>query len=84
MCLDMAIWRERWSASEWRSYLGNEVAESEITAIRQCTHTGRPFGTTEFIKALEPATQRQLAPQKGGRVGKLTTDERQEALLFDE
>jgi hypothetical protein len=57
--------------------------ESEIAAIRQCTHSGRPLGTPEFVKDLEQVTKRQLIPQKGGRPGKQAVDKKQEALVFD-
>lgn len=57
--------------------------ESALAAIRQCTHTGRPLGTTEFVKRLEETTRRQLAPGKGGRPAKPATDPNQEALDFD-
>jgi hypothetical protein len=34
-------------------YLGRKGSDDDAVAIRQCTHTGRPLGTPEFIKALE-------------------------------
>jgi hypothetical protein len=38
---------------------------NERAAIRRNIHTGRPFGTPEFIEALEKAIRRKLAPNKG-------------------
>ena len=81
-CLDMQKWHERWDAASWREYLAAGETEDEVARLRQCTHTGRPLGTPEFIKSLERATQRQLAPQKGGRRGK-QDDGKQQALLFE-
>jgi putative transposase len=65
--LEMEMWEKRWSTQRWREYLADGEKESEIAAIRKCTHTGRPLGTPEFLRSLEQATQRLLVPQKGGR-----------------
>jgi putative transposase len=81
--LEMEMWQGQWDFSNWRKYLAVGEAESEITAIRQCTHTGRPLGTAEFIRSLEEATQRRLAPRKGGRQAKLIADANQSELVFD-
>jgi hypothetical protein len=59
------------------------VISGELAALQQCTHTGRPLGTAEFVKTLEQATHRQLAPGKGGRPAKLATDDTQDTLEFD-
>ena len=84
-CLEMQSWRQRWDVTSWREYLAVQEVESELKAIRQCTHTGRPLGTPEFVKRLEDTMQRQLARQKGGRPAKSHADERQEFLaLFDD
>jgi hypothetical protein len=79
--LEMELWRKRWSAESWKEYLAAGETEAEITAIRRCTHTGRPLGASEFVHSLEKATQRHLAPQKGGRPS--TTVNRQAALDFE-
>ncbi len=79
--LAMEEWKERWDVSSWRNYLGAGETESERMAIRECTHTGRPLGTEEFLHELEEATQRTLAPQKGGRPAKVTRDKRQGELF---
>jgi len=67
--LEMNTWQQRWSHTSWREYLAMQTSEAEHTAIRQCTHTGRPLGTPEFIAALEERMRRRLAPKKGGRPG---------------
>ena len=73
----MEPWRARWSVGEWRTFLAVGEAESELTAIRNCTYTGRPLGTTEFIRSIEDKTNRCLTVQKRGRPRKTTTDQRQ-------
>lgn len=83
VCLAMETWRQRWSVSSWRSFLGAGETESGLAALRQCTHTGRPLGTPEFIKTLEQEMKRQLAPRKGGRPGKPIPDGKQQNLGFD-
>ena len=78
----MGEWNERWNVSSWKAFLADGATEPEMAAIRQSTHTGRPLGTEEFVNGLEEATKRALAPRKGGRPAKLTTEERQ-GELFD-
>ena len=82
--LELAPWQERWDSASWLSYLREKDEEGEVTAIRECTHTGRPFGTPEFVQAREAATQRCLTLQKRGRRKKMeVTDDRQTTLIFD-
>ena len=81
--LETDLWSKRWSAGSWREYLAAGETEAEVTAIRQCTHTGRPLGTAEFIRSLEQATLRHLAPQKGGRPGKVREHRGQQVLAFE-
>jgi len=81
--LAMEEWRERWDVSSWSAYLAAGETESETMAVRQCTHTGRPLGTEEFVHELEEATKRPLAPRKGGRPAKAAKDERQGELVFE-
>ncbi len=81
-CLDLERWGRQWSAASWRKFLAAEETESELDALRQCTHTGRPLGSAEFIAALEQTTERRLAPQKGGRPRKPVADDRQDAFAF--
>jgi hypothetical protein len=52
-----------------------------METIRRCTHTGRPLGTADFVARLEQATQRRLAPQKGGRPRKQQPSHQQLALV---
>jgi len=80
--LEMETWKERWSPDSWKEYLSAGETESETKAIRQCTHTGRPLGGTAFVQSLEEATQRQLAPHKGGRPRKGLKDSPQTTLEF--
>jgi hypothetical protein len=71
--LDMEAWQKRWTMEEWREYLAAGASAIEVSALRQCTHTGRPLGTTEFVNQLEQVTLRRLAPRKGGRPKKPAT-----------
>jgi putative transposase len=72
--LEMERWRKRWTVEGWREYLAAGELEADLADLRQCTHTGRPFGSPEFIAALEKTTNRQLVAQKGGRREKPTAD----------
>ena len=79
--LEMELWRQHWSVAQWREYLDGET-ESELEAIRQCTQTGRPLRSSEFVKCLEQSTRRQLAPRKGGRPARPVIDRGQELFEF--
>ena len=80
--LELVRWRARWDSSSWRKYLEEKDSEEELVALRQCTHTGRPLGTAEFIQAMEETTQRCLTPRKRGRRSR-TEGDKQGALVFD-
>jgi len=80
--LEMEQWRKRWTASEWREYLEAGESEADLATLRQCTHTGRPLGSPEFIEGLEKSMRRRLAPQKGGRPERPIADARQTSLTF--
>ena len=81
--LALEKWRSRWTSAQWQDYLAVGESESQLSAIRQHTHTGRPLGSTEFVRDLEAATQRQSAPQKRGPREKITIDHRQGQLNFE-
>jgi len=81
--LDMEQWRNRWTVSEWREYLAAGESDADLATLRQCTHTGRPLGSPEFVAALEHSTHRHLAPQKGGRPQAPTADPKQQKISFD-
>ena len=82
-CLTREPWQSRWTASSWLHYLAEGETESKLAAIRQCTHTGRPLGTPEFIGSLEETLKRRLAPQKQGRRESIVIDRSQSELRFD-
>ena len=65
--LEMHGWSQRWTPKEWSNYLSAGISPAQVAALRQCTHTGRPLGTPEFVTALEKSTLRPLAPRKAGR-----------------
>ena len=64
--LGMELWRKRWSAAGWREYLEAGESQAALAAIRHNTHTGRPLGSAEFLRAVEGQTKRRLALQKRG------------------
>jgi hypothetical protein len=80
--LAMNLWCDRWSAVTWRAYLDAGVAESQLTAIRRSTYSGRPLGSQEFTRTLEKETKRRLAPQKRGPRKKAGRNDNQEAFSF--
>ncbi len=82
-CLDMTIWEQSWTHQRWKEFLDIGETEDQLAAIRQCTHTGRPLGSAEFIEALEQQTARRLAPRKGGRPARPVTDKKQSSILFE-
>jgi putative transposase len=75
--LEMEHWQKRWTAGEWRQFLAQAESVAEISALRHCTHTGRPLGSEEFITELEQTMLRPLMPRKGGRPKKSMADSRQ-------
>ncbi len=80
--LEMELWRKRWTAAEWRSYLAAGESPVEVAALRQFTHTGRPLGSAAFVAELEQSTLRLLTPRKRGRRQKLTPDPDQQPIEF--
>jgi hypothetical protein len=72
--------QKRWTATQWSEYRAE--SPTDLSALRQYTHTGRPLGTTEFVAALEQTTSRPLAPRKGGRPKKPETDAAQDGFAF--
>jgi putative transposase len=79
--LEMERWRKRWTAGEWRDFLGKAQSADEANRLRCSTHTGRPLGNPDFLAALEDLTSRPLAPRRGGRPKKPLADRRQDILI---
>lgn len=65
--VDVELWRASWSPASWHEFVGQAGAEQEMESLRANTHTGRPLGSTDFVKELEQTLRRTLMPQKGGR-----------------
>jgi putative transposase len=80
--LAMGMWRRRWPDRSWREYLDAGQGESNLAMIRRYTHTGRPLGGAEFVRALEGETKRLLALQKRGPKKKAHGEERQAKFSF--
>jgi len=81
--LDMKLWQSHWTRETWRIFLKAKEDASALAAIRLSTHTGRPLGSAEFVRALERSTQRPLAPQKRGRRPRAVADPRQIVLSLN-
>lgn len=65
--LDLADWREVYTAAEWRERLESGTqARAEIEELRSATRTGRPWGETSWIVGLEGRVGRTLRPQRPG------------------
>jgi len=80
--LETEMWQQYWTVATWREFLKAGESESALAAIRRCTHTGRPLGTSDFVKMLEKTTERRLRAGKGGRPEKRNTDQRQKTFEF--
>ncbi len=78
--LEVERWKRRWTAGEWRHFLGQPESASELAALRRFTHTGRPLGSPRFVTELEASMSRALAPRKRGRPRKPASDLRQLSL----
>ena len=79
--LEMERWRKRWTAGEWRGFIGDGESAAEVKRLRDSTHIGRPLGSPDFVAGLEELTSRSLAPRKGGRPKKPAADCRQASLI---
>jgi len=79
--LEMERWRKRWTPADWREFIDDTEPSDDLSALRHSTHTGRPLGTEDFVKALEELTSRPLAPRRGGRPKKPVADRRQASLI---
>lgn len=53
-------------ARKWAVFLSEGLDEEALEAIRRGERTGRPLGDADFVKRLEAATGRTLAPRKRG------------------
>ena len=51
----------------WAEYLSDNGDNKNTELIKQHTRTGRPLGSTEFIRELEISTGEELAPKRPGR-----------------
>jgi putative transposase len=54
---------------EWPEFLGQELSETELAALRRHSRTGRPLGSTDFVEHLETILGRGLRPKKTGPKG---------------
>jgi hypothetical protein len=87
-CLSMELWQQHWTPARRKTFLAAAESDSQLAAIRHCTHTGRPFGSDEFVAMLReeehsPPAHRWLAPQKGGRRSRSVDSGTQSTIDFD-
>jgi hypothetical protein len=76
--LDMSTWRAAYTAERWRDILRIGIEEESMQErLRLATLTGRPFGSGQFIKELELASNRELRLKPAGRkrTGKEVADQ---------
>lgn len=52
---------------DWAAFLGADVSQPEMDALRRHARTGRPFGDEAFVERLEATLGRSLRPRKRGR-----------------
>ena len=57
----------RWDYDEWREILSAGATEGESDSIRRATYAGEPFGSGEFVAALERQAGRRLRVLARGR-----------------
>ena len=50
--------------SDWRGYLGQNVEDNELDALRKQTRIGKPLGDEAFLDLLEAQTGRRLRRKK--------------------
>jgi putative transposase len=63
------------SIENWSRWLAGEDDQDREIAIRERTLTGRPCGADNFVKSMEAAIGRPLAPSKRGRKPLVAQDE---------
>ena len=51
---------------DWEAYLSSSTHSDTAESIRQHNRTGRPLGSTEFVKKLEKQTGKTLIPKRPG------------------
>lgn len=59
-------WLEEGDFNIYREFLRYEDKDIEAS-VRKATSTGRPLGTTEFIKRLEKILEQDILPKRAGR-----------------
>jgi putative transposase len=66
--LNLGAWRKQYTGERWREVLRTSVSEEALTErLREATVRRRPFGSEEFVEALEQKAGRRLGPLPVGR-----------------
>jgi putative transposase len=84
LALDLAAWRERFTAEQWRAVLLSDCLGEAELRLRTSTYTGRPVGEESFVAHVEAVLKRRLTPGKGGRPKKVVADLAGQSTLFAE
>jgi putative transposase len=56
--LDLRYWEKAGGAETWRGMHGSTEGADQVTLLRRCTYSGRPFGEEAFLVQLEERFQR--------------------------
>jgi len=57
--LDLDFWRAAGGSDRWQELLASPADLVEMRRLQKCTFGGRPFGSEQFIGAVEQATGRR-------------------------
>jgi putative transposase len=57
--LDMQYWKRAGGVDTWRELHGQPLPPEEVSRLRKCTYSGRPFGGETFLQEMEERFQRR-------------------------
>jgi putative transposase len=60
--LDWGFWREIGGADGWRQHISRTEDIRQIRDLRECTHSGKPYGDDAFVQEMEARFGRQWRP----------------------
>ena len=63
--LDLNFWERAGAVATWLEMYAAEIGEEQRERLRECTYSGRPFGTEEFVTRME-LQFRRVWRQEGG------------------
>lgn len=84
--LELDPWKAYWTPLAWLEFISAahtaDRQQEDAEALRRNTHTGRPLGTSDFVRDLERRLSRPLVPRPGGRPRRQGADQAQRAFSF--